>query len=135
MLNQIELEGHLVRAWEYREQRYLRLANHRPGEQGRETSNYITVQVDASLEFNPLRIPIGQVLRVTGRLVGRDILEPVRNVIAKSHPQISLPGELSTLVVRRPTTHVLATRVRVLWQTRRSPAPNLTEETPAPRES
>ncbi len=31
MINQVEFEGYLTRAWEYREQRYIRLGNHRPG--------------------------------------------------------------------------------------------------------
>jgi len=30
MINQVDFESYLTRAWEYREQRYMRLANHRP---------------------------------------------------------------------------------------------------------
>lgn len=120
MLNQVEFEGYLTRAWEYRDQRYMRLANHRPGEDGRPTSSYVTVQIDASLDFNPLRTPIGQVLRVSGRIVGRDIVEPLRLVVSKSHSGVVLPGELSTLVVKRPTAHILATAVRVLWKEKRA---------------
>jgi len=31
MINQVHFEGYLTRAWEHREQRTMRLANHRPG--------------------------------------------------------------------------------------------------------
>ena len=120
MLNQVEFEGYLTRAWEYKEQRYMRLANHRPGEDGKPISSYVTVQVDASLEFNPLHIKVGQVLHVTGRIVGRDIVEPLRLVVNKSHNHVELPGELSTLVVKRPTAHILATQVKVLWNEKRA---------------
>ena len=120
MLNQVELDGFLTRAWEYREQRYMRLANHRPGEDGRIVSSYVTVQVDASLDFNPLHVKIGQVLRVTGRIVGRDIVEPLRQVVHKSHTDVELPGELSMLVVKRPTAHILATQVKILWKEKRA---------------
>ena len=120
MLNQVEFDGFLTRAWEYKEQRYMRLANHRHGEDGRIVSSYVTVQVDASLEFNPLHIKIGQVLRVTGRIIGRDIVEPLRLVVNKSHTGVELPSELSTLVVKRPTAHILATQVKILWKEKRA---------------
>jgi hypothetical protein len=40
--------------------RTLRLANHRPGEDGQSESETITVWIDSALEFDPL-------LRVSGR--------------------------------------------------------------------
>ena len=38
MMNQVQFEGYLTRAWEYREQCTMRLANHRPGEDGQDSS-------------------------------------------------------------------------------------------------
>ncbi len=114
MLNQVNFEGYLARSWEYREQRYMRLANHRPGEDGRTFSDYVTVQIDPSLNFDPRRIKIGRLLRVTGRIIGRDIVEPLKMVVAKSHRDVELPGELSTLIIRRPTVQILATGVKLL---------------------
>lgn len=35
MLNQVAFEGYITSSWEYREQRFFRLANHRPGENGK----------------------------------------------------------------------------------------------------
>lgn len=35
MINQVNFEGYLARSWEHRDQRYMRLANHRPGEYGK----------------------------------------------------------------------------------------------------
>ncbi len=77
MLNQVEFEGYLTRSWVYREQRFLRLANHRPRENGRIFSDYVTVQIDPSLDVSASRIKIGQLVRVAGRIVGRDIVEPL----------------------------------------------------------
>ena len=114
MINQVNFEGYLTRSWEYREQRFMRLANHRPGENGKVLSDYVTIQIDPSLDFDPHRVKIGRLLRVTGRIVGRDIVEPLKMVVAKSHDGVELPGELSTLVIRRPTVQILATQVKVL---------------------
>ncbi len=114
MLNQVYFEGYLTRAWEYREQRFMRLANHRPGENGKTLSDYVTVQIDPSLDFDPQRVRIGRLVHVTGRIVGRDIVEPLKMVVEKSHDGVELPSELSTLVIRRPTVQILATQVKVL---------------------
>jgi len=119
MINQVDFEGYLTRAWEYREQRYMRLANHRPGENGKTASDYVTVQIDPSLDFDPRRVKIGRLLRITGRIVGRDIVEPLKMVIAKFHNGVELPGELSTLIIRRPTVQILATQVRALGEAKR----------------
>ena len=114
MINQVVFEGYLTRAWEYREQRFMRLANHRPSENGKTLSDYVTVQIDPSLDFDPQRVRIGRLLRITGRIVGRDIVEPLKMVVSKSHDGVELPSELSTLVIRRPTVQILATQVKVL---------------------
>ena len=120
MINQVDFEGYLTRAWEYREQRFMRLANHRPGENGKTASDYVTVQVDSALDFDPRRVKIGHLLRVTGRIVGRDIVEPLKLVVSKSHDGVELPGELNNLVIRRPTVQILATQVKVNWNARKA---------------
>jgi hypothetical protein len=114
MINQVDFEGYLTRSWEYREQKYIRLANHRPGENGKTSSDYVTVQLDSSLEFNPGKVKMGRLLRVTGRIVGRDIVEPLKLVVGKSHDSVELPGELNNLIIRRPTVQILATQVKLL---------------------
>ncbi len=114
MINQIEFEGYLTRAWEYREQKYMRLANHRPGENGKTLTDYVTVQIDPSLDFDPRRLKVGRLVRLTGRIAGRDIVEPLKLVVSKSHDGVELPGELNNLVIRRPTVQILATQVRAL---------------------
>lgn len=114
MINQVVFEGYLTRAWEYRELRFMRLANHRPRENGKTLSDYVTVQIDPSLDFDHHHVKIGRLLCVTGRIVGRDIVEPLKMVVSKSHDGVELPSELSTLVIRRPTVQILATQVKVL---------------------
>jgi hypothetical protein len=66
------------------------------------------------LDFDPQRVKIGRLVHVTDRIVGRDIVEPLKMVVEKSHDGVELPGELSTLVIRRPTVQILATQVKVL---------------------
>ena len=124
MINQVEFEGYLTRAWEYREQRYMRLANHRPDEDGHSASDYITVRIDSALKFDPRRLKMGHLLFVTGRIIGRDIVEPLKLVVGKSHDGVELPGELSNLVIRRPTVQILATQVKVQWKDRKAPQKN-----------
>ena len=80
MINQVSFEGYLARSWEHRDLRYMRLANHRPGEDGKTFSDYVTVQIDPSLDFDPRHIRIGRLLRVSGRIIGRDIVEPLKMV-------------------------------------------------------
>jgi hypothetical protein len=124
MINQVNFEGYLARSWEHREQRYMRLANHRPGEDGKTFSDYVTVQIDSSLDFDPRHVKIGRLLRVSGRIVGRDIVEPLKMVVAKSHAGVELPGELNNLVIRRPTVQILATGVRLLSDAKSPKAKN-----------
>lgn len=38
MINQVDFEGYLTCAWEHREQRTMRLAKARPGEDGQSTN-------------------------------------------------------------------------------------------------
>lgn len=116
MINQVDFEGYLTRTWEYREQHFMRLANHRPGEEGQTSSDYITVLIDSALDFDPRRVKVGRRLRVRGRIVGRDIVEPLKLVVSKSHNSVELPGELNNLVVRRPTIQIFATQVKVDWK-------------------
>lgn len=132
MINQVNFEGYLTRAWEYREQRFMRLANHRPGENGKIKSDYVTIQIDPSLDFDPGRVKIGRLLRVTGRIVGRDIVEPLKMVVAKSHDGVELPGELNNLVIRRPTIQILATGVKMLAGSKSPKAKTKTGQKPEP---
>ena len=120
MINQVDFEGYLTRAWEYREQRYMRLANHRPGEDGQTSSDYITILINSALDFDPRRVKVGRLVRVRGRIVGRDIVEPLKSVVSKSHDGVELPGELNNLVIRRPTIQIFATLVRVQWNEKKA---------------
>jgi hypothetical protein len=135
MLNQVNFEGYLTRFWEYRDLCYMRLANHRPGEDGKTFSDYVTVLIDPSLDFDLRHIQIGRLLRVSGRIVGRDIVEPLKMVVAKSHGDVELPGKLSTLVIRRPAVQVLATSVKLISDARSSRAKTDRKGEPARKKS
>jgi hypothetical protein len=59
MLNQVEFDGFLTRAWEYKEQRYMRLANHRPDEDRKIVTSHVIVQVDVRVCRTSLKIKAG----------------------------------------------------------------------------
>jgi hypothetical protein len=70
---------------------FVRLANHRPGEEGQTTSDYITVLIDSALDFDPRLIRVGRLRRVLGRIVGRDIVEPLKSFAIILYLLIMLP--------------------------------------------
>jgi len=131
MLNQITIEGYLVRSWEYKGRRYMRLANHRPELEG-VVSDYFTVQVDPSLPFDPIRLKPGRLLSVTGRLTGRDILEPLGRIVAKSGLTVELPAEISAKMIVRPTVEILALQVALLDDPHRKARKRKRKEAPNP---
>ena len=107
MINQVDFEGYLTRAWEYREQRYMRLANHRPGENGQDILGLRHHPDRPSPGFRSAACQDWPAGAGHGRIVGRDIVEPLKSVVSKSHDGVELPGELNNLVIRRPTSRSL----------------------------
>ncbi len=71
MLNEVEFEGYITRSWVDGEDRFLRLANHPPGENGKTFSDYVTVQIDPALDLDARRVKIGQLIQIAGRIAGK----------------------------------------------------------------
>lgn len=116
MVNQVTLEGYLVRAWIHEPYRYLRLANQRPAERGGQTggrvpveSDYVTVRLDPSVPFDMQHATAGLHLLVRGRMEGRDIPETIGEILAHCKMQIGLPREISSIQVSRPAVQICCT--------------------------
>lgn len=116
MVNQVTLEGYLVRAWIHEPYRYLRIANQRPPELGGHTggkvpveSDYITIRLDPSVPFDMQSATHGLHLLVHGRMEGRDIPETIGDILSHCKVHVALPREIAALQVTRPTVQVCCT--------------------------
>jgi hypothetical protein len=115
MTNQITFEGYVVRAWMHGFDRFLRLANHRPANQGGPIpqnnmvySDYTTVRLDSSIEFDVRKCRPGTRVVVRGRLEGRDIPETLGEILMHCNVNLQLPMNIANIVVTRPTTQIFA---------------------------
>lgn len=114
MINQVTLEGYVVSRWQYKGEQFLRIAHHRELPKGQVThSDYVTVRVDAKAEDVP-KLQQGDLVRVSGEVWGKDILEPLGRIIQKARLNVELTSELENLIVPRPTTYILAQHIHLL---------------------
>ena len=56
----------------------------------------------------------GDLVRVTGEVRGKDILEPLGRALQKAHLNVELAPELENLIVPRPTAYVLAREISLI---------------------
>ena len=115
MTNQTTFEGYVVRAWTHGQDRFLRLANHRPANQGGPIpqsnmvySDYTTVRLDSSIEFDARKCRPGMRVVVRGRIEGRDIPETIGEILGHSNVNLHLPTNIANVVVTRPNTQIFA---------------------------
>jgi len=120
MINQVIFEGYLVKQWEHQDQRFLRLAGHRPQDgDGLVQSDYVTVQLDPAVTLDP-HLRVGTRLVVAGRIWGRDIVETLGRVLQKADLAVDLAPALENLAIRRPTVQIAAAQVEVVGEGGRS---------------
>jgi len=115
MTNQTTFEGYVVRAWTHGPDRFLRLANHRPANQGGPIpqsnmvySDYTTVRLDSSIEFDVSKCRSGMRVVVRGRIEGRDIPETIGEILMHCNMNMHLPTNIANVVVTRPSTQIFA---------------------------
>jgi hypothetical protein len=115
MTNQVTFEGYVVRAWTHGLDRFLRLANHRPANQGGPIpqsnmvySDYTTVRLDSSIEFEAEKCRPGTRVVVRGRIEGRDIPETIGEILMHCNVNLQLPTNIANVVVTRPITQIYA---------------------------
>ncbi|HEX7568033.1 MAG TPA: hypothetical protein VF355_05645 [Anaerolineaceae bacterium] len=115
MTNQTTFEGYVVRAWTHGPDRFLRLANHRPANQGGPIpqsnmvySDYTTVRLDSSIEFDAKKCRPGMRVIVRGRIEGRDIPETLGEILMHCNLNMHLPTNIANVVVTRPITQIFA---------------------------
>jgi hypothetical protein len=120
MTNQTTFEGYVVRAWTHGLDRFLRLANHRPANQGGPIpqsnmvySDYTTVRLDSSIEFDAKKCRPGMRVVVRGRIEGRDIPETLGEILMHCNLNMHLPTNIANVVVTRPITQIFAVTLDV----------------------
>ena len=120
MINQVTFEGFVARAWLHGYDRFLRLTNHRPPNQGGPipqsnmvNSDYTTVRLDPSIEFDVNTCRRGTRIVVRGRVEGRDIPETIGEILNRCNVNLLLPMNYSNVVVTRPITQIFATTVDI----------------------
>jgi hypothetical protein len=134
MINQTTFEGFIVQIWSHGFDRFIRLANHRPASQGGPIpqsnmvySDYTTVRLDPSIEFDAKKCRPGMRVIVRGRIEGRDIPETVGKILMHCNLNLHLPTNLANLVVTRPITQIFAVTLEIKqwhpdgWFSRREP--------------
>ncbi len=115
MTNQVTFEGYVVRAWTHGLDRFVRLANHRPANQGGPIpqsnmvySDYTTVRLDSSLEFDAEKCRPGTRVVIRGRIEGRDIPETLGEILMHCNVNLQLPMNIANVIVTRPITQIFA---------------------------
>ena len=112
MLNQVQLEGYLISQWRYGGSQYVRVASHNtPEGSGQVVSDYVTVRVSDDIIFDAKSVSPGTLLRITGKVWGRDILEPLGRVLKKSGIELNLAPGVADTLISRPTTFIEASQI------------------------
>lgn len=100
MINQIILEGIVVRTWKYQDDLFVRVASYRDSdlptktfESYRDTPDYINVRLNGAVH-SPINFSVGMRIRVHGYLQSRDYVETLEAFMkraSKSKQDIDLP--------------------------------------------
>lgn len=118
MANQVVFEGFLARSWVHNNFRFLRLANQRPTQAGRQSdgrltveSDYVTVRLDPSVYFDMGRATPGLHLVVRGRIEGHDIPETIGDILHHCNLNIRVPQDIQHITVSRPAVQIFCTSI------------------------
>ncbi len=121
MLNEVILEGIIVKTWKYTDDLLFRVACYRdpdlpqkPASEVRDAADYVTVRVIKGNLGAPVTLGKGAHIRVHGFLQSRDYEESLADFLkdAKGN-QVNLPEGFDTSSLRafRGTTEVIARRI------------------------
>ena len=114
MLNQVTIEGFIVSRWDFKGDRFLRIAHHRDRKPGEVIhSDYVTIRLGADAGC-PEDLDQGDQVRVSGEVWGKDIFEPLGRVLQKAHLNVKLPAELENLIIPRPTAYIQARQISLV---------------------
>jgi hypothetical protein len=118
MANQVIFEGFLARSWVHNNCRFLRLANQRPPQAGRQSdgrlmveSDYVTVRLDPSVYFDMDRATPGLRLVARGRIEGHDIPETIGDILRHCNLNIRVPQDIQHITVSRPAVQIFCTSI------------------------
>ncbi len=133
MANQVTFEGYLARAWTYNNHRFLRLANQRLPQEGRQSdgrltveSDYVTVRLDPGVYFDMDRAVPGLHLVVRGRIEGHDIPETIGDILRHCNLNVRVPQDIQHITVTRPAVQIYGTSLE--FRRDRSQRPSASRE-------
>jgi hypothetical protein len=121
MLNEVVLEGIIVRTWTYADDLFVRLACYRDPDLPQKTLNetqdaadFVTIRVTKSNLGAPVEVEKGLHVRVHGFLQSRDYQESLADFLKDARgADLAVPENLDPSVLRAPrgTTEVIARRI------------------------
>ncbi|MDD5368962.1 MAG: hypothetical protein PHQ40_07755 [Anaerolineaceae bacterium] len=121
MLNEVVLEGIVVKSWKYADDLFFRLVCYRdpdippkPILDGQETADYVTVRVPRAYLGGPVSVEKGFHVRVHGFIQSRDYIETLVDFLKDARgAEVSFPPtlDLGALHAPRATTEVVARRI------------------------
>ena len=121
MINDVVLEGIVVRTWKFADDLLFRLACYRdpdlpqkPLNGNRDAADFVTIRVTESSLDTPVEVKKGLHVRVHGFLQNRDYQESLADFLESARgSELTLPEKLdpSGLRASRSTTEVIARRI------------------------
>ena len=121
MINEIVLEGIVVKTWKYADDLLLRLASYRDPDlpqkalsEVRDAADFVTVRVIKGNLGAPVVVDKGMHIRVHGFLQSRDYEESLADFLKDARgAELPVPETLDPSVLRAPrgTTEVIARRI------------------------
>jgi len=121
MLNEVAIEGIVVKTWKYTDDLLFRVATYRdpdmpqkPGVDDHDLADYVTVRVIKGNLGAPVTVHKGLDIRVHGFLQSRDYEESLADFLKDAHgAELAVPEGLDPADLRafRGTTEVIARRI------------------------
>ena len=121
MINDVVLEGIVVRAWKYADDLLLRLACYRdpdlpqkPLNEVKDAADFVTIRVPKGNLGAPVVVEKNYHIRVHGFLQSRDYQESLADFLKDAHgAELAVPESVDPSVLRahRGTTEVIARRI------------------------
>jgi hypothetical protein len=121
MINDVVLEGIIVRTWKFADDLLFRLACYRdpdlpqkPLNETKDAADFVTVRVTKSSLGAPVAVQKGLQVRVHGFLQSRDYKESLADFLRDAHgADLPVPDSLDPLALTAPrgTTEVIARRI------------------------
>jgi hypothetical protein len=121
MINEVVLEGIVVKTWKYADDLLFRVAcyrdpdlPHKPYSNSQDAADFVTIRVLKGNMGAPVTVDRGDHIRVHGFIQSRDYEESLADFLKDARgPELALPENLAPTDLRAPraTTEVIARRI------------------------